>query len=70
MATADSAGVEPEDTVAEYTDSHGRRHVTHSNRVCLCVPRYAVLRCETPLSRYNGVMAVSDARRRAGSGTP
>ena len=57
------AGVEPEDTVAEYTDSYGRRHVTHSNRVCLCVPRFAVLRCETPLSRYNGVAGVSDARK-------
>jgi uncharacterized repeat protein (TIGR01451 family) len=57
------AGVDPEDTVAEFTDSYGRRHVTHSNRVCLCVPRYAVLRCETPLNRYNGVLAVNDARR-------
>lgn len=57
------AGVEPEDTVAEYTDSFGRRAVTHSNRVCLCVPRFAVLRMETPLSNYNSVTAVSDARQ-------
>ncbi|MGH7223259.1 MAG: hypothetical protein ACRELF_08525, partial [Gemmataceae bacterium] len=57
------AGVEPEDTVAEYTDSRGRRHVTHSNRVCLCVPRFAVLRRETPLSRYNGVLGVSDTHK-------
>jgi hypothetical protein len=57
------AGVEPEDTVAEFTDSHGRRHVTHSNCVCLCVPRFAVLRCETPLNRYNGVVAVTDTRK-------
>jgi uncharacterized repeat protein (TIGR01451 family) len=56
-------GVEPEDTVAEYTDCYGRRHVTHSNRVCLCVPRYAVVRCETPLSRYDSVTAVNDTRR-------
>jgi uncharacterized repeat protein (TIGR01451 family) len=62
-ANGQLAGVEPEDTVAEYTDSHGRRHVTHSNCVCLCVPRFAVLRCETPLSRYNGVVAVSDTRK-------
>ncbi len=62
-ATGRLAGVEPEDTVAEYTDSYGRRHVTHSNRVCVCVPRYAVLRCETPLSRYDSVLAVNDARR-------
>jgi uncharacterized repeat protein (TIGR01451 family) len=57
------AGVEPEDTVAEYTDSHGRRHITHSNRICLCVPRFAVIRCEVPLSRYDSVTAVNDARR-------
>ncbi|HEY7313969.1 MAG TPA: DUF11 domain-containing protein [Gemmataceae bacterium] len=57
------AGVEPEDTVAEYTDSHGRRHVTHSNRVCLCVPRFAVIRCEVPLGRYESTVGVSDTRR-------
>jgi uncharacterized repeat protein (TIGR01451 family) len=57
------AGVEPEDTVAEYTDSTGRRHITHSNCVCLCVPRFAVLRCETPLIRYEGVQAVNDMRK-------
>ncbi len=57
------AGVEPEDTIAEYTDSHGRKHVTHSNTVCVCVPRYAVLRCEIPLSNYNGVAMLSDTRR-------
>jgi uncharacterized repeat protein (TIGR01451 family) len=57
------AGVEPEDTVAEYTDSTGRRHITHSNSVCLCVPRFAVLRCETPLIHYDGVQAVSDVRK-------
>jgi uncharacterized repeat protein (TIGR01451 family) len=57
------AGVEPEDTVAEYTDSHGRRHVTHSNWVCLCVPRFAVIRCEVPLSRYESTVGVSDTRR-------
>ncbi len=57
------AGVEPEDTVAEFTDSYGRRQVTHSNCVCLCVPRFAVLRCETPLDRYNGVVAVTDTRK-------
>lgn len=57
------AGVEPEDTVAEFTDSYGRRHVTHSNRVCLCVPRFAVLRCEVPLSRYESAVGVNDTRR-------
>ncbi len=61
-ATGQLAGVEPEDTVAEYTDSRGRRHVTPSNRLCLCVPRFGALRCETPLSRYSGVEGVGDAR--------
>jgi uncharacterized repeat protein (TIGR01451 family) len=62
-ANGQLAGVEPEDTVAEYTDSTGRRHVTHSNCVCLCVPRFAALRCETPLIRYDGVQGVSDTRK-------
>jgi uncharacterized repeat protein (TIGR01451 family) len=41
-------GLDPEDTVAEYTDSHGRRSIACSNRVCLCVPRFAVLRQLSP----------------------
>jgi len=39
-------GVDPSDTVAVYTDNHGGRHLAVSNRVCLCVPRFAVLRSE------------------------
>jgi uncharacterized repeat protein (TIGR01451 family) len=67
-ANGNLAGVEPEDTVAEYTDSTGRRHVTHSNSVCLCVPRFAVLRCETPLDRYEGVQAVGATRKMLNQG--
>src|SRR5437763_1413964 len=37
-------GLDPEDTVAEYRDSAGRKKIAVSNRVCLCVPRFAVLR--------------------------
>ena len=48
-AAGELGGLDPEDTVAQWTDSKGRRHVTCSNRVCLCVPRFAVLRCEVPL---------------------
>jgi uncharacterized repeat protein (TIGR01451 family) len=55
-------GVEPSDTVGEYTDAAGRRHIVCSNRVCICVPRFAVLRKETPLGRYETVVAVNDAR--------
>jgi uncharacterized repeat protein (TIGR01451 family) len=56
-------GLDPEDTVAEFTDSHGRRSLTCSNRVCLCVPRFAVLRTELPLGRYDSVVALDRARR-------
>jgi uncharacterized repeat protein (TIGR01451 family) len=55
-------GVEPADTVGEYTDAAGRRHIVCSNRVCICVPRYAVLRSETPFGRYDAVVAVNDTR--------
>jgi uncharacterized repeat protein (TIGR01451 family) len=54
-------GVDPSDTVAEYVDSKGRRHVTCSNRVCLCVPRFAVLRTECPLARHEAVLAPGGA---------
>jgi uncharacterized repeat protein (TIGR01451 family) len=40
-------GLDPTDTVAEYEDSQGRRRIAVSNRVCICVPRYLVLRGET-----------------------
>jgi uncharacterized repeat protein (TIGR01451 family) len=50
-------GLDPEDTVAEYTDACGRRSVVCSNRVCLCVPRFGVLRIETPLGQYDNVLS-------------
>ncbi len=40
-------GVDPSDTVAEYTDSRGRRRLVVSNRVCLCVPRFIITRGES-----------------------
>jgi uncharacterized repeat protein (TIGR01451 family) len=46
-------GLDPSDTIAEYTDSHGRRHLACSNRVCLCVPRFAALRSELPVAAYD-----------------
>jgi uncharacterized repeat protein (TIGR01451 family) len=55
-------GLDPEDTVAEFTDSHGRRGITCSNRVCLCVPRYVVLRAELPLGRAETVVGVGNTR--------
>jgi uncharacterized repeat protein (TIGR01451 family) len=45
-------GLDPSDTVAEFADSSGKRHVVPSNRVCLCVPRFAVARSEQPLNQF------------------
>ena len=50
-------GLDPTDTVAEFTDCKGRRAVVKSNRICICVPRFVVLRTECPLAGYD--MAVN-----------
>jgi uncharacterized repeat protein (TIGR01451 family) len=55
-------GLDPEDTVAEYTNSCGERNVVHSNRVCLCVPRFGVVRHVLPLGRYDNVLRIVDTR--------
>ncbi len=55
-------GLDPSDTVAEYTDSQGRRRLAKSNRVCLCVPRFAVLRSELPLAGLEARRGTEDAR--------
>jgi uncharacterized repeat protein (TIGR01451 family) len=60
------AGVDPEDTVAEYRDSKGRRQITCSNRVCLCVPRFVALRKECPLARSEGVVGPVDRMQAKG----
>jgi uncharacterized repeat protein (TIGR01451 family) len=54
-------GIEPEDTVAVAVDSEGRRRIVCSNRVCLLVPRFAVLRSELPLGRIDTSLAPVDA---------
>jgi uncharacterized repeat protein (TIGR01451 family) len=56
-------GLDPEDTVAEWADCKGRRHVTCSNRVCLCVPRFAVVRCVLPLRQAEAVVEAGAARK-------
>lgn len=53
-------GVDPEDTVAEFRDSKGKRQITVSNRVCLCVPRFIALRKECPWARSEGVVGPRD----------
>jgi uncharacterized repeat protein (TIGR01451 family) len=50
-------GLDPEDTVGEYTDAAGRRRVVCSNECCLCSPRFGVLRSELPLARYEVAVA-------------
>jgi uncharacterized repeat protein (TIGR01451 family) len=51
------AGVRSEDAVAEYTNSAGQRGVVLSNRVCLVVPRFGIMRQEVPLDAVNHVTA-------------
>jgi uncharacterized repeat protein (TIGR01451 family) len=55
-------GVDPEDTVAEYTDGRGRKSVVCSNRICICVPRYAVLRTDLALARSEVALGPGDTR--------
>jgi uncharacterized repeat protein (TIGR01451 family) len=59
------AGLDPTDTIAEYTDSKGRRHIMPSNRVCLCVPRFAALRSELPLAGYETRVVIANAEEAA-----
>jgi uncharacterized repeat protein (TIGR01451 family) len=55
-------GLDPADTVAEYKDSRGERHITPSNRVCLCAPRFAVVRMETPIAGYETAVVVAGTK--------
>jgi uncharacterized repeat protein (TIGR01451 family) len=51
-------GLDSEDSVAEYTDSHGRRNVVCSNRCCICAPRFLALRTEIPPAVTEGLLAL------------
>jgi uncharacterized repeat protein (TIGR01451 family) len=55
-------GLDPADTAAVYTDASGHRHVTTSNRVCLCVPRFALVKNEVPLAGFDGSVGLLDTR--------
>lgn len=59
-------GVDPSDSVAAFSDSKGRRQLTISNRVCLCVPRYVVMRHITAVSRYDTLQSPNDAHKYLG----
>jgi uncharacterized repeat protein (TIGR01451 family) len=52
-------GLDPADTVAEYTDSKGKRRLAISNRVCLCAPRFAAVRLEIAPLGHTAVRAVA-----------
>jgi uncharacterized repeat protein (TIGR01451 family) len=54
-------GVDPEDTVATFRDSHGRKSVVCSNRVCICVPRFLALRSECPALKSETVVRVDSS---------
>ena len=61
------AGLDAEDTVGEYTGADGQRRVVASNRICLCSPRFAVLRSELPLGSYESAVGLLDNARGAGT---
>lgn len=54
-------GLDPSDTVAVYTDNQNRRHIAPSNRVCICVPRFAVVRETTGLTNYLSLLGPNEA---------
>ncbi|HEY1861480.1 MAG TPA: hypothetical protein VGG61_14055, partial [Gemmataceae bacterium] len=54
------AGVDPADSVAEYSDSKGWRRIAVSNRVCICVPRYGIIRAECPLAENAAAIGPGD----------
>lgn len=45
-------GFDSSDTIAEYQDSKNTRRIAVSNRVCLCVPRFVVLRGEVAVATH------------------
>jgi uncharacterized repeat protein (TIGR01451 family) len=55
-------GLDPKDTIAEYVDGCGVRRLAISNRVCVCVPRYVVLRTEVQPSSYERMIGPNHAK--------
>lgn len=53
-------GVNPEDTVAEYTDNSGKKRIARSNRVILSAPRFAILAQETIWANVNTVQTFNE----------
>jgi uncharacterized repeat protein (TIGR01451 family) len=54
-------GLQPSDAAAAYTDALGQRRVACSNRICICVPRFVVIRSELGVVAYLSPFAVAQA---------
>lgn len=68
-------GLDPADTVAEYTNKLGQRQLAVSNRVCVCVPRFTVLRTQVSPTGYDaarglGVSGTVQAQMQFGTRQP
>src|SRR5262249_51375592 len=59
-------GLDAADTLAVSIDTHGARHVAVSNRVCICVPRVAILTASRVLNGYNATLTLERATGIAG----
>jgi uncharacterized repeat protein (TIGR01451 family) len=59
-------GLDPADTVAEYTDNHGQKHLAISNRVCLCVPRFAALVVPLAPAGFESLLALAKSQTALG----
>jgi uncharacterized repeat protein (TIGR01451 family) len=55
-------GLDPGDTAAEYTNCCGERRVVTSNCVCICVPRFIVVRGEIQPAGYETVVELAGHR--------
>jgi uncharacterized repeat protein (TIGR01451 family) len=53
-------GLDPADTIAEYSDSRGQRRIAVSNRVCICVPRFVIVRGEVGLAGVSAQVGPGD----------
>jgi uncharacterized repeat protein (TIGR01451 family) len=54
-------GLDPTDTMAEYTDSRGKKKLAVSNRIGLCVPRFIIFKTELMLASQEVRLAANHA---------
>lgn len=62
-------GLEPEDTIGEWSDPAGGHHVTPSNKVCVYAPRYGEVRTfSSPVegAKVDRLVSANDVRRGVG----